>query len=288
MTHSRRAPGPRNRSWTVAVPLAVAALLYNAWLLEALVPTGLDARHSYVSELYAESSPYRWLFGGLELGCAVLVVAGATAGGIRAVDGIARAGWWALAGVGVSSVADVLMPMTCAPSLQPDCRPVHPAHTLTSAAVHFCLFASLILIIRGARARARQHGMPDHVARWGPPLGVAALVSSLCTVGPLLGYGGWHGVAQRCHLLLVGAWLAMLALGALREARPEAEAAPAAPATPAAPGAPSAPVTPAAPGRLALATPDSRGKSGRPAPKGALAGPPDVPLSPDPPPDRAG
>ncbi|WP_202456528.1 MULTISPECIES: DUF998 domain-containing protein [unclassified Streptomyces] len=281
MTHSRRTPGPRNRSWTVAVPLAVAALLYNAWLLEAVVPTGLDARHSYVSELYAEDSPYRWLFGGLELSCAVLVVAGATAGGIRAVDGMARAGWWALAGLGVSSVADVLMPMTCAPSLRPDCRPVHPAHTLTSAAVHFCLFASLILIIRGAR----QHGRPDHVARWGPSLGAAALVSSLCTVGPLIGYGGWHGVAQRCHLLLVGAWLAMLAFGVLRAARP---ARPEAEAVPCAHRAPDAPDAPGALGQLASAGRGSRGTSGRRAPKGGPAGPPGVPLSPDLPPDRAG
>ncbi|MFI1680593.1 DUF998 domain-containing protein [Streptomyces sp. NPDC020607] len=265
MTHSRRTPGPRTHSWTVVVPLAVAALLYNAWLLEAVVPTGLDARHSYVSELYAEGSPYRWLFGGLELSCAVLVVAGATAGGMRAVGGVARTGWWALAGVGVSSVADVLMPMTCVPSLQPGCRSVHPAHTLTSAAVHFCLFASMILIIWDARKRGR----PENVTRWGPPLGAAALVSSLCTVGPLIGYGGWHGAAQRCHLLLVGAWLAMLSLGALRAVRPGGEAAP------------------GTPGRLAPADRDSRGRSGRRAPKG-LAAPPGVPLSTDPPPDRAG
>ncbi|WP_409235488.1 DUF998 domain-containing protein [Streptomyces sp. PA5.6] len=252
----------------MAVPLALAALLYNAWLLEAGVPTGLDARHSYVSELYAQGSPYRWLFGGLELGCAALVVAGAAAGGRTAVGGVARAGWWALAGVGVSSVADVLMPMTCVPSLQPGCRPVHPAHTLTSAAVHLCLFASLILIIWDAR----QRGKPEHVARWGPPLGAAALVSSLCTVGPLIGYGGWHGVAQRCHLLLVGAWLAMLALGALREARPENEAAPGAPGRP---------------GRLAAAGRDSRGRPDGRVPKG-LAVPPGTPLSPELPPDRAG
>lgn len=218
-----------------------------------------------MSELYAEGSPYRWLFGGLELVCAVLVVAGAAAAGMKAVGGVARAGWWALAGVGVSSVADVLMPMTCVPSLQPDCRPLHPAHTLTSAAVHFCLFASLILIIWDAR----QRGKPEHVARWGPPLAAAALVSSLCTVGPLIGYGGWHGVAQRCHLLLVGGWLAMLSLGALREVRTKAEA---------------VPVTPEG---LVPADRDSRGKFGRRAPE-SLAVPPGAPLSLDPPPDRAG
>ncbi|MFF1381613.1 DUF998 domain-containing protein [Streptomyces sp. NPDC058308] len=244
----------------MAVPLGLAALLYNAWLLQAVVPAGLDARHSYVSELYAEGSPYRWLFGGLELSCAVLVVAGATAGGMAAAGSrMVRTGWWALAGVGVSSVADVLMPMTCAPSLEPDCRAVHPAHTLTSASVHFCLFASMTLIIW----RARQRGCPELIARWGPSLGGAALISSLCTVGPLFGYGGWHGLAQRCHVLLVGAWLAMLACSAWA----------------AQPGAAAAAGHPPAGRGL-------RGGAGRRAPDGQSV-PPGSPLSPDLPPDRA-
>ncbi|MFF9896784.1 DUF998 domain-containing protein [Streptomyces longispororuber] len=209
-THSRPERRAREPLRTAAALLAAAALVYNAWVLEAVVPTGLAPRHAYVSELYAVGSPYRWLFGGLELVCAALIVTGAVAGGAAATDRVGRAGWWALAGVGLCSTADVLMPMACAPSVQPGCRAVHPAHTVTSALVHCCLFACMTLLVYAARRR----GEPRSVARWGPLVGAGALVSSLCTVGPLLGYGGWHGVAQRCHLLLVGAWLALLAHGA--------------------------------------------------------------------------
>ncbi|MFD4630192.1 DUF998 domain-containing protein [Streptomyces sp. NPDC058284] len=199
---------PRGHPWAATAPLTAAALLYNAWLLETLIPTGLDARHSYVSELYAQDSPHRWLFASLELICAALIVTGALAGAaVTAADRTARTGWWALAGLGLCSVADVLMPMTCAPSLQPGCRAVHPAHTLTSALVHFCLFASMALIIRSAQKR----GHPRLLTHWGPPVAWSALTFSLCTVGPLIGHGGWHGIAQRCHLLMVGTWLALLA-----------------------------------------------------------------------------
>ncbi|WP_369212857.1 DUF998 domain-containing protein [Streptomyces flavofungini] len=226
-TDGPQSGGPRGRLRAAAPLLAAAAVLYNAWLLESLVPTGLDARHSYVSELYAADGAYRWLFGGLELVCATLVVAGAVLGATTAATGdrAARAGWWALAGLGVCSVADVLMPMTCTPSLRPGCRAVHPTHTLTSALVHCCLFASMALIVWAARRR----GHPPLIARWGMPVAGAALVSSLCTVGPLIGHGGWHGVAQRCHLLLVGAWLALLAHRAWT-ARPVPDAPPGPPA----------------------------------------------------------
>ncbi|MFI0976417.1 DUF998 domain-containing protein [Streptomyces sp. NPDC021093] len=188
--------------------LVGAALLYNAWLIESAVPTLLDPRHSYVSELYAADQGSRLLFSALELSSAVLIVVGAVAW--RREGG--GPGWWALIGFGASSVADVLSPLDCAPSLEPGCSAVHPLHTVTSALAHFFLFASMVSLAWWARRNPGLGGWGT-VGRWGPPLMGAAMLSAVATVGPLLGHPGWHGIPQRLHVVLVGTWLLMLACG---------------------------------------------------------------------------
>ncbi|MFG2286334.1 DUF998 domain-containing protein [Streptomyces sp. NPDC048595] len=199
-----------------ALPFAVSAVLYNGWLLEFVLPTGLDPRHSYVSELYAADQPFRPLFAGIESLCAVLLVVGALLAYGSAQDRWARCGWLALLGFGLSSVADVLLPMRCAPSVEPACAAVHPSHTLTSALAHFFVFASMALLSRAAvTARPRL----DLVRRWGTRVLALALPTAVCTVGPLFGRPGWHGVSQRAHLVLVGVWFALLAAELARSSR---------------------------------------------------------------------
>ncbi|MFI0711748.1 DUF998 domain-containing protein [Streptomyces inhibens] len=203
--HDRAAQGRRR---VAALLLAAAALLYNGWLLEFVLPTGLDPRHSYVSELYAADQPLRWLFGGIESVCAVLVGGGALLAGGAASGIRARAGWWALLGLALSSLADVYLPMRCAPSMEPGCEAVHPWHTATSALAHFFVFASMALLGRAAATDAPR--MPL-IRRWGTWVLALALPTAVCTVGPLIGRPGWHGIPQRAHLTLVGAWFALLA-----------------------------------------------------------------------------
>ncbi|MCK7628032.1 DUF998 domain-containing protein [Streptomyces sp. RS10V-4] len=205
------------REAAAALLFAAAALLYNWWLLESVLPTGLDPRHSYVSEFYAADQPYRTLLGGLESGCAVLVIAGALlARSTPCGHGRwARAGWLSLVGLGLSSLADVLLPMSCAPSVERGCEAVHPWHTATSAFAHFFVFASMAALSRAAVQGPR---MPL-VRRWGPRVLALALPAAVLTVGPLLGHPGWHGVPQRAHLTLVGVWFALLATELARSAR---------------------------------------------------------------------
>ncbi|MER6306932.1 DUF998 domain-containing protein [Streptomyces sp. NPDC001657] len=211
-----RLPGdPGRRDAWAARLLAVAAVLYNGWLLEFVLPTGLDPRHSYVSELYAADQPLRGLFGGIECVCAALVVLGALLAYGPAAGRWSRAGWAALAGLGLSSLADVALPMRCAPSLEPGCEAVHPWHTATSALAHFFLFASMALLSRAA-VTERPHR--QLIRRWGPRVLALALPAAVCTVGPLFGRPGWHGVPQRIHLVLVGVWFALLAAESLRSA----------------------------------------------------------------------
>ncbi|MEV5376560.1 DUF998 domain-containing protein [Streptomyces nondiastaticus] len=196
--------GARRAAW----PLAVAAVTYNAWVLEFLLPTGLDPRHSYVSELYAADQPFHVLFGAVEVVTALLVAAGAVPLPHR--PGSNRwsvAGRWSLVAFAASSVADVVVPMRCAPSVNRACEAVNPWHTATSALAHAALFGSMALLVTAAARGARW----PLIRRWGPWVLAAALVTSVCTVGALIGRPGWHGVPQRAHLLLVGVWLALLA-----------------------------------------------------------------------------
>ncbi len=201
---------PRRRLFarTVVAPalLLTAAVVYNDWLLEFPLPTGLDPRHSYVSELYAADQRFHLLFGAAELLAAALVVAGALLARDRRAGPVAEAGWWCLVAFGICSVADVIVPMRCAPSVEAGCEAVNPWHTATSALVHAALFGSMFLFTVAA-AQARW----PVLSRWTPWLPAAALATAVSTVGPLFGHPGWHGVPQRAHLALVGAWFVLLA-----------------------------------------------------------------------------
>ncbi|GHG52901.1 DUF998 domain-containing protein [Streptomyces griseocarneus] len=196
--------------------LATAAVVYNDWLLEFVLPTGLDPRHSYVSELYAADQRFHLLFGGIEVTAAVLVVTGALLARPRAAGGLPAAGWWSLVAFGVFSVADVVVPMHCAPSVERGCEAVNPWHTTTSALVHAALFASMALLVLASGPGPCPRPV---VRRRGPWVLACALLTALATVGPLFGRPGWHGVPQRAHLVLVGVWFLLLAR-ALRQTPP--------------------------------------------------------------------
>ncbi|MGW7824426.1 DUF998 domain-containing protein [Streptomyces puniciscabiei] len=190
-----------------AVLLAVAALAYNDWLLQFFLPTGLDQRDSYVSELFAADQPYRALFATIEVACALLIAAAGLLAHRTFPSGAAGAGWAAVTVVGVCSVADVMLPLRCAPSVEQGCRQGNAWHTLTSGSVHFALFTSMALLIAASQRGAFRLGL---VRRWGPWLLPLSMAAAIATVGPFLGCPGGHGIAQRIHLATAGAWFALL------------------------------------------------------------------------------
>ncbi|MEV5505349.1 DUF998 domain-containing protein [Streptomyces orinoci] len=211
----RRAARFRPGRRSAGLLLATAAVVYNDWLLEFWLPTGLDPRHSYVSELFAADQPFRVTFAIVELLAAVLVAGGALLARSAADDPWSRAGCRCLAAFGAASVADVVVPMRCAPSVEAGCEAVNPWHTTTSALVHAALFISMALFAVAARdGRSRWSAL----RRWIPWVPAGALVAAVSTVGPLFGHPGWHGVPQRAHLVLAGMWFALLATALLRAA----------------------------------------------------------------------
>ncbi|MGV9249102.1 DUF998 domain-containing protein [Streptomyces sp. NPDC003710] len=197
-----------------ATLLSVAAVTYNDWLLQFLLPTGLDQRDSYVSEVFAADQPYRVLFSGVELATALLVAAGACLAVAGAPRGWAAVGWGALAAFGSSSVADVLLPMRCAPSLETGCPTDNVWHTLTSGAVHFTLFASMAAFAVAARSRP---GRPQPAGHWAPRLLPVSMAAAICSAGPYVGHPGGQGIAQRIHLVTVAMWFWLLAAQVYRD-----------------------------------------------------------------------
>ncbi|MDF3293908.1 hypothetical protein [Streptomyces silvisoli] len=81
-------------------------------------------------------------------------------------------------------------------------------HTLTSALVHFSLFASMAAFIIAAYSAPRRWPLVGRWARWLMPVSMAAAISS---VGPYVGWPGGHGIAQRIHLVTVALWFFLLA-----------------------------------------------------------------------------
>ncbi|WHM40923.1 DUF998 domain-containing protein [Streptomyces sp. BPTC-684] len=201
-------PSARRRRTVAVSLLAVTAVAYNDWLLQFVLLTGLSQRDSYVSELFAADQPHRVLFSAIELTCALLVLTAAMLARSLYGQPLARAGWAALAGVGVFSVADVLLPMRCAPSIEPGCEVASLRHTLTSGLVHFALFASMALVTAAARREALSLTL---VRRWGPWLLPVSMAAAIATVGPFFGHPGGQGLAQRAHLATAGFWFVLLA-----------------------------------------------------------------------------
>ncbi|MEV0280754.1 DUF998 domain-containing protein [Streptomyces sp. NPDC050610] len=205
----RPASGAGMRQWAAIGLLAAAGVMYNDWLLQWWVPTGLDWRDSYVSEAFAADQPHRMMFNVVELATAVIVLAAAglavTVPGRR---GWPAAGWGAVAAFGACSLADVALPMRCAPSREAGCPVDSVAHTLTSGLVHLSVFASIAAFILVARSGPSGGSRAGRWAVWLLPVSMAAAIAS---AGPYVGYPGGQGIAQRLHLVTVGVWLWLLA-----------------------------------------------------------------------------
>ncbi|MFE9401089.1 DUF998 domain-containing protein [Streptomyces sp. NPDC006530] len=198
-------------------------MVYNDWLLQFWVPTGLDQRDSYVSEAFAADQPYRVLFSGVEVLCAAMILAGACLVIPALSCRWALAGWTALALLAVCSIADVALPIRCAPSRETDCPVDNVAHTVTSGLVHFAVFTSIAAFVVHARSIAGRHSHAGRWARWLLPL---SMIAAIASAGPYIGIDGGQGIAQRVHLVTVGVWLWLLSAEAWHSWLPNPEKSP--------------------------------------------------------------
>lgn len=217
-------------SAAAACLLAVAAVAYSSWILEAALPTRLSTIDGFASELFAADQPYRWVFGGLDIVAGVCAAVAAVLV-LRFVRGRrpglrwAYVGWAALVVFGVATVLDVVFPLDCAPSLAPcEARELagllswrHDVHVVTSVVANVAglvAIAALWWSARGGSAR------PVPSRRWGAVLFWGALVMTLATavlslhdmridVPSFLADG--QGVPQRVQVGLSAVWLGVAA-----------------------------------------------------------------------------
>ncbi|MEU2503684.1 DUF998 domain-containing protein [Streptomyces sp. NPDC007863] len=233
-----------------AALLLLGALAYTAWVLEAFVRTGLDPVRTYVSELAAADQPLGGLFRATDLAAGLLVLAGAVLG-LRAArapedpaPGVPRwartapgpagrrpwllAGWAALALFGAATAVDSRLPLSCAATADPACAAreaaglvpaTHTAHAVSSGLA----MTGALVAMAALTLAARRYGLWPLLARTGPFLVGLALAATAWTLAAVASFesGGGHaglGAAQRLQVLLVAAWIALLAASMAREA----------------------------------------------------------------------
>ncbi|WP_432120390.1 DUF998 domain-containing protein [Streptomyces sp. S1] len=233
----------RSVARTAAALLALGALAYTAWVLEVLVRTGLDPVRTYVSELAAADQPLGGLFRATDLTAGLLVLAGALTGlagtwrrrpGGRTSrttgrDPWAVGGWIALAVFGAATVADSRLPLSCAPTVDPVCAAretaglvpaTHAAHAVSSSLAMTGALAALVALT----VAARRHDRRGPLARTGPALVALEFAATAWTLAAVAafeaGRGVWAlGAGQRLQVLLVAAWLAVLAYSLATDGR---------------------------------------------------------------------
>ncbi|MEU4616577.1 DUF998 domain-containing protein [Streptomyces umbrinus] len=217
---------------TTAALLALGALTYTAWALEAVLPTGLTPAHTYVSELAARNQPYGTLFRTTDLLAGVLVWAAGLPASLRlpSPGRWTRVGWAALVLFGAATAVDSRLPLSCAPTADPACDaqeragllPVaHSAHSVSST-VALC---GMLVAMVALTLTARRYAPRAPLARSGPALVTLELAATAWTLAAVAaleaGHDGWGlGVAQRLQVGVIAVWLGLLAVSLLRPTTP--------------------------------------------------------------------
>ncbi|MEU9188610.1 DUF998 domain-containing protein [Streptomyces sp. NPDC048484] len=226
---------------TAAALLALAALAYSAWTLEAVLPTGLPPAHTYVSELAARDQPYGALFRTTDLLAGVCVCVFVCTAGLPVFRGRPPGGPGAQAGraglllFGAATAVDSRLPLSCTPTADPGCAaretaglvpPAHSAHTVSSTVALCGILVAMVALTLTARRCAPR----SPLARSGPGLVAFELAATAWTLAAIAvletGRDGWGvggvGIAQRLQVGVIAIWLGALAVSLLRVPLPRA------------------------------------------------------------------
>ncbi|MEV0962917.1 MULTISPECIES: DUF998 domain-containing protein [unclassified Streptomyces] len=220
-------PETSGTSRSVAMLIALGALFYTAWVLELLLATGLDPVQAYVSELSAADQPFGGLFRATDLAAGLLVLAGSA----TALLTLPRrpwcvAGWAALAVFGLATAVDSRLPLSCAPTGDPECAAretaglvpaTHTAHAYSSTLA----MAGAVAGMAALTVAARRYRRWPALGRAGPALLAVELAATAWTLTAVAAFEAgrgvwWLGAGQRLQVLTVAGWLAVLALSVAR------------------------------------------------------------------------
>ncbi|MFJ1458876.1 DUF998 domain-containing protein [Nocardia sp. N2S4-5] len=203
---------PRVLRWCIAAAIAVAGVCYSSWILEFVLPVGLDPVDSFLSELDADGRPYGWVFSTADTIAGSLALAAAL-GGLFAFSRrrLSTVGWVALGCFGASTIADAQWPIEpCAESCDNGLFPqLHQVHALTSTLAVTSIFVAMIAF-SAAAFRYRRWPILRHSGLWIVVLGTAATAWMLIADNLTGDYA--LGIAQRIQVGSMSLWLVALAV----------------------------------------------------------------------------
>ncbi|MGW0394527.1 DUF998 domain-containing protein [Streptomyces sp. NPDC003042] len=219
----------------VAALVGLGAAAYTAWVLEVVLSTGLNPVETYVSELAAQDQPLGGLFRATDFTAGLLAFLGGLLALVRLVRHArsrrawAVTGWAGVALFGAATAADAWLPLSCAPTADPECASretaglvpaTHQAHAVSSSLAMTGALTGIVALT----VAARRYGWFAPLARYGPALVVLELLATAWTLTAVAmftaGRGTWAlGAGQRLQVLFVALWLGLLAASVHRERR---------------------------------------------------------------------
>ena len=206
----------------LAVAIAVGGIVYSSWLLEFVLPTGLNPTNSFLSELDALGRPYRWVFSWADTTSGTLMVLSAITGLLvfprRALTNI---GWAAVGVFGAATIADSRFPITCIPTPMHPCSgepsglfpQLHHIHALTSTIAVFAIFIAMIAFTWAA---FRYRTMPLLRAIGLTLLVITAVTTAWMLIADNLPGDYKLGTAQRVQVGGMSLWLVALSVAVWR------------------------------------------------------------------------
>jgi hypothetical protein len=224
---TRRSPRPTLvRPSTVACGLflAVAAVTYSSWVLEFVLPTGLNATESFLSELEGYGRPFRYVFIAGDKIAGVSAIAAAVFGWIAHAhhrDKLVSAGWIALGVFGLWTIADADSPVGCLARPGTHCptpyhgmfAQLHNVHALTSTvAVNAIFLAMFTLTFVSGRRNWTAVRIPGAIV-----LAVTSLATAWMLIADNLPHDFALGWAQRVQVAGMSLWLLTLAYSVSRQ-----------------------------------------------------------------------
>ncbi|WP_280266351.1 DUF998 domain-containing protein [Nocardia wallacei] len=197
--------------WCIAPAIALAGVCYSSWVLEFVLPVGLDPVTSFLSQLDEEGRPYRWVFSTGDTLTGMLALA-AAAGGLLAFSRrrLSTVGWVALGCFGAATIADARWPLQpCADNCDKGLFPqLHQVHALTSTLAVTSIFVAMIAF-SAAAFRYRRWPILRHSGLW--ILGIAAVATAWMLIADNLPGDYALGIAQRIQVGAISVWLLALA-----------------------------------------------------------------------------
>lgn len=114
----------------------VLALLYNDWILGSLLNPHMSPYRSLISELSAVTQPYHWVFQSLDITAGILTLVFVSfvwqyTKDLRKRDRFILVGLFAF--IGLDSMLDASLPISCAPSMDSACNLLATHSVLTDA-----------------------------------------------------------------------------------------------------------------------------------------------------------